>query len=116
MNNKIIFLHSISPRSGHNFIAETIRLFIETDTPIGLRSEIPFGAFIDNYQKFKKSVFGSEGYHEYFDKLFIEDIRDKILVNENVLIKYTNLKGALEVKKCSQMMFILYQFVTLMIY
>lgn len=99
MKKKIIFLHSISPRSGHNFIAEVIRLCIETTTPIGLRSEIPFGVFIDNYQKFKKTIFGSEGYHEYFDKLFIDDLRDKIIVNENVLIKYTNLEGAFEVKK-----------------
>jgi len=100
MNNRIIFLHSISPRSGHNFIAEVIRLCLKTSTPLGLRSEIPFGIFIKNYQSFKKTIFGSARYDEYFDEIFIQDLRNKILAKKNVvLIKNTSLEGATEVKE-----------------
>lgn len=98
MNSKIIFLHSLSSRSGHNFVAEVIRICVDVSTPLGLRSEIPFGVFIKNYEDFKKATFGSAHYQEYFDQLFIEDLRSKILKNGNILIKHTSLEGAEEVK------------------
>lgn len=92
---KIIFFYSQSPRSGHNFVADVIRLMLKCTTPIGDRSEIPLAGIIRAYQKAKKKYYKSEGGEEYLDNLFLNDLRNRILnSSSNVLVKNTSFFGA----------------------
>ena len=95
IEGKLIFLNSQSPRSGHNFVAEVIRLLVDCETPLGARSEIPFNPILNAYNTTLKTYFASGGSKAFLDDLFINDLRVKLLKNnENVLIKYTNYTGA----------------------
>jgi hypothetical protein len=100
IEEKLIFLNSQSPRSGHNFVAEVIRKIVDCETPIGDRSEIPFNPILRAYHKTLNTYFSSGGSKAFLDDLFINDIRGKLLKNNtNVLIKYTNYTGAKDAKQ-----------------
>lgn len=94
---KIIFLYSQSPRSGHNFIAEVIRIIIQSETPLGLRSEIPFAPVLKSYISSRNQNYKSNGASAFLDDLFIGGVREKLIdSNFSKLIKYTNFTGATE--------------------
>ena len=94
---KLLFLFSQSPRSGHNFVADVLRLLLETDTMIGDRSEVPFGPIIKNYHATLHNSYKSNRAVELLNSLFIEPMRAKLL-NDGVskFIKYTSFTGIKE--------------------
>ena len=95
---KIIFLNSQSPRSGHNFVAEVIRVLVDCETPVGDRSEIPLTPIINSYKYTLNTFFKSSRVEHFLDRLFLNNVRDDILIKQkNCLIKYTNFTGAEDV-------------------
>ncbi|MDO6758765.1 sulfotransferase domain-containing protein [Tamlana sp. 2_MG-2023] len=94
-DKKIIFLYSQSPRSGHNFIAEVIRSIKESETPLGLRSEIPFAPILKSYISSRNQNYKSNRASVFLDNLFIGGLREKLTdSNLSKLIKYTSFSGA----------------------
>ena len=93
--SKIVFLHSQSPRSGHNFMAEVIRLLIDCASPLGKTSEIPLAGTLDFINKTFKTHHPSAQADSYIRDLLLKDLRVSILENQtqNVLIKYTSFAG-----------------------
>jgi hypothetical protein len=92
---KLIFLFSQSPRSGHNFVADVLRILVNSDTIIGDRSEIPFGPIIENYYNTLQKSYKSEGSIDFLNRIFIKPIRQNVLIdNTDKIIKYTSFEGA----------------------
>lgn len=92
---KLLFLFSQSPRSGHNFVADVLRILVDTDSIIGERSEVPFGPIIENYHTTLHKSYKSNRSVEFLNSIFIEPIRVKLLKDgTNKLIKYTSFEGA----------------------
>lgn len=92
---KLLFLFSQSPRSGHNFVADVLRILIETDNVIGDRSEVPFGPIIKSYDSTLNKSYKSNRATEFLNSFFIEPIRYKLLEDGfNKFIKYTSFVGA----------------------
>lgn len=99
---KIIFSNSYSPRTGHNFAAEVFKLFRNVEVLIEHRSETRLSSLLDSYYK----IYNSHIYHQtdkaFFDYLFIDDLREKILAKteaEFTLIKDTSFNGVSHLKK-----------------
>jgi len=93
---KIIFLNSYLPRTGHNFASEAIRVFSGHKVLIHNKSETRLSKMLEAYFKiYKESIF-HESDRDFFNKLFIEGIRNRILKessNEYCMIKDTTLIG-----------------------
>lgn len=98
--SKLMFLFSQSPRSGHNFVADVIRLLFECSSIIGDRSEIPFGSIVESYDRILNKSYKSEGSTEFLNSVFITPIREEILKDDiSKFIKYTAFSGVKETVK-----------------
>jgi uncharacterized protein Veg len=98
---KIIFCNSYSPRTGHNFTARVIQLFSGHQVLADQHSETRLATLLEAYY----SLYHSHIYHQtdkdFFDALFIDDLRTKILKKsevEYVLIKDTSFTGVTHLK------------------
>ncbi|MGG5488354.1 sulfotransferase [Gaetbulibacter sp. PBL-D1] len=97
VKEKLIFLHSQSPRSGHNFMADVIRTIVDCKTPIDVRSELPIAPVLHAYHKAKCGFYKSKGVADYLDELFVKPLRATIMTTkDNYLIKYTSFTGTRE--------------------
>lgn len=104
MNNtqKIIFSNSYSPRTGHNFAAEVFKVFTNHQVLIHNKSETRLATMLESYYK----IYNAHIYHktdrDFFDYLFINDLRQKILSKSEadvVMIKDTSFLGVSHLKK-----------------
>lgn len=93
---KIIFLNSYLPRTGHNFASEVIKIFTDHKVLIHNKSETRLSRMLNAYYDIynKSIVFQTD--KAFFDKLFIEGLRNRILKEsdrEYAMIKDTTLVG-----------------------
>lgn len=99
---KIIFSNSYSPRTGHNFAAEVFKLFRNVEVLIEHRSETRLSSLIDSYYKIYNSHIYNQTDKDFFDYLFIDDLREKILAKSDadfVMIKDTSFNGVSHLKQ-----------------
>lgn len=93
---KIIFLNSYLPRTGHNFASEVIKIFADHKVLIHNRSETRLSQMLSAYYSiYNKSIFHIND-KAFFDKLFIEGLRNRILEESNTeyaMIKDTTMVG-----------------------
>lgn len=101
-NQKIIFFNSYSPRTGHNFAAEVFKVLTNHRVLIHNKSETRLATLLESYYK----IYNSHIYHltdkGFFDYLFINDLRQKILSKSDtdfVMIKDTSFTGVTHLKK-----------------
>ncbi|WMI65812.1 sulfotransferase [Aestuariibaculum sp. YM273] len=96
MHKKIIFSNSYSPRTGHNFVSEALKVFTNHQVLAHGHSETKLSTFLEAYYK----IYNEKIYHEkdkvFFDKIIINNIR-KHITNESskeyIMIKDTSFKG-----------------------
>ena len=102
MKKKIIFSNSYSPRTGHNFAAEVFKLFVDAEVLVHHRSETRIAPLLDAYYKiYDKHIYGKKD-KDFFDHLFINDLRNKIIAKSNkefIIIKNTSFVGVEQVKR-----------------
>ena len=102
MKQKIIFSNSYSPRTGHNFAAEVFKLFVDAEVLVHHRSETRIAPLLDAYYKiYDKHIYGQKD-KDFFDHLFINDLRNKIITKSNkefIIIKNTSFVGVEQVKR-----------------
>ena len=93
---KIIFSKSYSPRTGHNFVAEVFKTFVDAEVLVHHRSETRIAPLLDAYYRiYDKHIYGKSD-KDFFDYLFIKDSRNKIITKsdkELVIIKNTSFVG-----------------------
>ncbi|AVR43820.1 hypothetical protein C7S20_00220 [Christiangramia fulva] len=93
---KIIFLHSYLPRTGHNFVSEALKVFTGHTVLIHNRSETRLSAILSEFFNiYDKQVF-FETDKKFLEHLFIEGLRERILEKSNseyVMIKDTSFIG-----------------------
>ncbi len=99
---KIIFLNSYLPRTGHNFTSEVIKIFSGHKVLIHDKSETRLSRLLNAYYEiYNKSIFHQTD-KAFFDKLIIKDLRNRILneVNtEYAMIKDTSFVGIRALKQ-----------------
>lgn len=95
-NQKIIFLNSYLPRTGHNFASEVIRIFSDHKVLAHSRSETRLSSILSSYYRiYDKRIFHQSD-RDFFNELFIDGLREKILRRSDkkyVMIKDTTLTG-----------------------
>ncbi len=99
---KIIFSNAYTPRSGHNFAAAVFKVYTNHQVLIHNKSETRLATMLHSYYK----IFNTQIYHQtdkdFFNHLFIDGLRAKILAKSNaeyVMIKDTSLVGVAHLKK-----------------
>ncbi len=93
---KIIFMHSYSPRTGHNFASEVIKIFSEHVVLAHHRSETRLSRVLESYFNIKNDLIFHREDEDFLDYLFIKDLREKIIEKsdgELVMIKDTSFIG-----------------------
>lgn len=101
-NQKIIFLNSYSPRSGHNFVSEALKVVSGHEVLIHKRSETRLSQVLDAYYEIYNTKIHYQTDKDYMDSLLISGLRDRILLpseKEFVMIKDTTLLGVNHLKK-----------------
>jgi len=93
---RIIFLNSYSPRTGHNFASEVLKIFTNHEVLAHNRSETRLSIFLNGYYK----IYNSKIYHktdkEFFDTIILKSIRKNIInksSNDFIMIKDTTFEG-----------------------
>ena len=93
---KIIFLNSYLPRTGHNFSSEVLKIFSRHQVLAHSRSETRLSTLLNSYF----NIYDQHIYHEsdkkFFDHLFMDDLRKKIIDSSDkkfILIKDTSFMG-----------------------
>lgn len=96
-DQKLIFLNSYLPRTGHNFASEVIKVFSDHQVLAHFRSETRLSSLIESYYNIYDHKIFFETDKKFFDFLFIDDLRKKLLSrteNKFIMIKDTSLLGA----------------------
>ena len=94
-DKKIIFLHSYSPRTGHNYASEVIKVISRHEVLAHHRSETKLSTLLNHYFQVKKQI-QHKSDEDFLDYLFLDDLREKILNKsdkEFVMIKDTSFLG-----------------------
>lgn len=94
-DQKIVFLNSYLPRTGHNFSAEVFKIFTNHQVLAHNRSETRLSILLNAYSSIKRSNFHDSD-RKFLDFLFIEGLRDKILSKSDqqyIMIKDTSFVG-----------------------
>ena len=93
---RIIFSNSYSPRTGHNFASEVLKIITNHEVLAHNRSETRLSIFLNEYYK----IYNSKIYHktdkEFFDTIILSSIRENIINNSNndfIMIKDTTFEG-----------------------
>ncbi|MBT8393385.1 MAG: sulfotransferase, partial [Bacteroidia bacterium] len=92
---KIIFSNSYSPRTGHNFVSEVIKIFSGHEVLVHNKSETKLSNLLDKYFEISSSIYYKSD-REFFDRIILKRIREAILSeseNEFVMIKNTSFEG-----------------------
>lgn len=95
-NQKIIFLNSFLPRTGHNFVSEVIKIFSEHEVLINSRSETKISTLLESYFNIYEKGIHNESNRNFFEYLFISNLRENILKKSDkhfVMIKDTSFIG-----------------------
>jgi hypothetical protein len=101
-NQIIIFSNSYSPRTGHNFAAQVFKIFTNHEVLIQDKSETRLSTFLEVYYKLYNTHIFHQTDKDFFDYLFIDDLRQKILSKSNrefIVIKDTSFVGVSHLKK-----------------
>lgn len=99
---KIIFLNSYSPRTGHNFVSEAIKVFSQHEVLIHNRSETRLSRMLEAYYHIYYKSIHHKTDKDFMDHLFIHSLRSRILEkcdNEYAMIKDTTLIGKDHLRK-----------------
>ena len=95
-DQKIIFLNSYLPRTGHNFVSEALKVFTGHEVLIHNRSETRLSTILrEFFNIYNKQVF-FETDKKFLEHLFINGLRERILEKSNseyVMIKNTSFLG-----------------------
>lgn len=94
-NQKIIFLNSYLPRTGHNFASEVIKVFTDHQVLPHSRGETRLSIFLQSYYQIRNRIY-FETDKTFFDNLFVKDLRKKIISQsekEFIMIKNTSFVG-----------------------
>ncbi|AVI51443.1 hypothetical protein C5O00_09765 [Pukyongia salina] len=96
LEQKIIFLNSYSPRSGHNFVSEVFKIFSDHEVLIHNRSETRLSTLLKSYYEVYDRTISQQTDKEFMDHLFIDGLRERILEKSDrkyVMIKDTTFEG-----------------------
>lgn len=96
MNQKIIFLNSYLPRTGHNFASEVIKLFSNHKVLAHSRSETRLSSILEAYFEIYDAKISFDSDRKFMDELFINNLRQRILRQSNheyLMIKDTSFIG-----------------------
>lgn len=93
---RIIFLNSYWPRTGHNFASEVLKVFSDHQVLAHNKSETRLSTLLNSYYQIYDSIIFHESDKIFFDSLFINDLREKILSKADrdfIMIKDTSFLG-----------------------
>ncbi len=93
---KIIFLNSYLPRTGHNFVSEALKVFTDHQVLIHNKSETKLSTVLNKYFEISHKQVFFETDKNFLDHLFIDGLRDRILEKSKsnyVMIKDTSFSG-----------------------
>ena len=99
---KIIFLNSYLPRTGHNFSSQVIKVFSNHQVIPHSHSETRLSRVLASYFKIRDQLIYNNSAKEFMNRLFIDDLRKNILRESNepyLMIKDTNFIGVKELQK-----------------
>lgn len=94
---QIIFFNSYSPRTGHNFSSEVLKIFSDHQVLIDNRSETRLPMVLDAYFNIRNNFVRFNSNREFLDSLLISGLREKILShsdNQYIMLKDTSIIGA----------------------
>lgn len=96
LQQKIIFLNSYSPRTGHNFVSEVFKIFSDHEVLIHNRSETRLSTMLKEYYHIYDRSVSQQTDKAFMDNMFIDGLRERILERsdrEYVMIKDTTFEG-----------------------
>jgi hypothetical protein len=99
---KIIFLNSYLPRTGHNFSSQAIKVFSNHQVLSHSHSETRLSRILDSYYKVYNHLIYNQTDKEFLNSLFINNLRNNILRKSDqkyVMIKDTSFIGVKELQK-----------------
>jgi hypothetical protein len=101
-DQKIIFLNSYLPRTGHNFSSQAIKVFSNHQVLSHVHSETRLSSILASYYTVSDMHIYHKADKDFMDRLFINDLRNNILresENSYVMIKDTSIIGVEELKR-----------------
>ena len=93
---RIIFLNSYLPRTGHNFSSQAIKVFSDHQVLSHSHSETRLSSILYSYYNVSDKLIYHQTAKDFMNRLFIDDLRGNILRESNqpyVMIKDTSLIG-----------------------
>lgn len=94
-NQRIIFSNSYSPRTGHNFASEIVKVFSGHEVLKHNKSETRLSNVLDEYYKIRSTIFHDTD-SLFLDDLILKNIRTEIISKSDrnwIMIKNTSFKG-----------------------
>ncbi|WP_370479379.1 sulfotransferase [Tamlana flava] len=94
-NQKIVFLNSYFPRTGHNFASEVIKIFTNHQVLAHGHSETRLSNFLNKYDSVYQKIYHKKD-QDFFNEIILSKIRESILSksdSEYVMIKNTSFEG-----------------------
>ncbi|MDR5589686.1 sulfotransferase [Christiangramia sp. SM2212] len=101
-DQKIIFLNSYLPRTGHNFSSQAIKVFSDHQVLSHPHSETRLSNILASYYKIFDNTINHKVDKDFMDLLFINKLRNNILKEskkEYVMIKDTSVIGVKDLKR-----------------
>ena len=99
---RIIFLNSYLPRTGHNFSSQVIKVFSDHQVLTHSHSETRLSRVLSSYYNISNKLIYHQNAKDFMNRLFINDLRCNILRESDksyVMIKDTSFIGVEELKK-----------------
>lgn len=96
-HQQIIFLNSYSPRIGHNFSSEVLKIFSDHKVLIHNRSETRLSMVVDAYFYIRDNFVGHNSDKYFLDSVPISGLRENILSHSDskyIMLKDTFIVGA----------------------
>jgi hypothetical protein len=93
----IIFTNSYSPRTGHNFVSEVLKVITDHEVLAHSRSETKLSTMLNAYYEIYNTMVYFKTDKNFMDTLFIENLRERILSESEktyINIKDTTFVGA----------------------
>jgi hypothetical protein len=97
----IIFSNSYSPRTGHNFGSEVLKVFTNHEVLAHNRSETKLSNLLEKYYEIYNTL-AHKTDKEFFDKIVLKQIRTSIINESNskyIMIKNTSFSGVFALPK-----------------
>lgn len=102
IDQRIIFLNSYLPRTGHNFSSQVIKIFSGHVVLSNPHSETRLSQVLASYYKIYDKLIYHDSAKEFMNRLFIDDLKKNILRESNepyLMIKDTSFIGVKELQK-----------------